>query len=364
MKTAQRYIHKQVFLSVVFVTIAFLALFFFFDAIDAVPGGGGGLGTGGALLYVTMLVPGHLYELLPIAVLIGTIFVMSNLAQSSEFTILRTSGLSPTRALRILLMIGIVFTGLTFVIGDYAAPYFNKMAQNYKAQSEGRITVGKTGAWIKETHPGVNRIVNVRELTPSAEMRNIRIFNFDPAGNLSGMIKAQSGNFEHDGNWTLRNAESLTLSSTDTAQQRIEHQPVDTLTVQSDISQGMVASSLLNPERMSTLELYTYMSHLKSNNQSAQLYEIQFWRNVFYPLSCLVMVMLALPFAYLHFRSGNITTSVFVGVVVGISYALLNNVFGYIGNLNGWIPWVAAAIPSLLYTAISMWAFRWLVLKR
>ena len=178
------------------------------------------------------------------------------------------------------------------------------------------------------------------------------------------MIKAQSGNFEHDGNWTLRNAESLTLSSTDTAQQRIEHQPVDTLTVQSDISQGMVASSLLNPERMSTLELYTYMSHLKSNNQSAQLYEIQFWRNVFYPLSCLVMVMLALPFAYLHFRSGNITTSVFVGVVVGISYALLNNVFGYIGNLNGWIPWVAAAIPSLLYTAISMWAFRWLVLKR
>ena len=48
-----------------------------------------------ALLYVALLLPSHLYELLPIAVLIGTIFVMARLAQSSEYTILRTSGLGP-----------------------------------------------------------------------------------------------------------------------------------------------------------------------------------------------------------------------------------------------------------------------------
>ena len=50
--------------------------------------------------------------------------------------------------------------------------------------------------------------------------------------------------------------------------------------------------------------------------------------------------------------------------MVGISFFLLNNVFGYIGNMHAWMPWLAAAIPSLIYTAISLTAFTWLVLKR
>ena len=46
--------------------------------------------------------PGHLYELLPIAVLIGTIYALARLAQTSQYTILRTGGLGPGRALALL----------------------------------------------------------------------------------------------------------------------------------------------------------------------------------------------------------------------------------------------------------------------
>ena len=98
------------------------------------------------------------------------------------------------------------------------------------------------------------------------------------------------------------------------------------------LSAEMVSAALLKPERMRTLDLFQYIQHLQSNAQAAQRYEIEFWKKVFYPLSCLVMVVLALPFAYLHFRSGSITTYVFGGVLAGISFFLLNNVFGYIGN--------------------------------
>jgi lipopolysaccharide export system permease protein len=102
------------------------------------------------LAYVALLLPSHLYELLPIAVLIGTIYVMARLAQSSEYTILRTSGLGPWRALRMLLGLGLVFTLLTFAIGDYVAPVADRTAQLLKARYQGRITVGQTGAWLKE----------------------------------------------------------------------------------------------------------------------------------------------------------------------------------------------------------------------
>ena len=85
---------------------------------------------------------------------------------------------------------------------------------------------------------------------------------------------------------------------------------------------------------MPTIDLFEYIRHLEANGQTAQRYEIEFWRKVFYPLSCLVMVVLALPFAYLHFRQSGITSYVFGGVMIGISFFLLNNVFGYIGNLQ------------------------------
>jgi lipopolysaccharide export system permease protein len=130
------------------------------------------------------------------------------------------------------------------------------------------------------------------------------------------------------------------------------------------ISVEMVSAALLQPGGMRTIELFAYIQHLRANNQSAQRYEIEFWRKVFYPLSCLVMVVLALPFAYLHFRSGGIAGYVFLGVMVGISFFLLNNVFGYIGNLRAWEPWLAAAAPALLYSLASLGAFGWLVLRR
>jgi lipopolysaccharide export system permease protein len=54
---------------------------------------------------------------------------------------------------------------------------------------------------------------------------------------------------------------------------------------------------------------------------------------------------------------------VFLGVMLGISFFLLSNVFGYIGNLRAWAPWLVAAAPSLLYSLVSLGAFGWLVLR-
>ena len=126
----------------------------------------------------------------------------------------------------------------------------------------------------------------------------------------------------------------------------------------------MVSVALLKPDRMSTIDLFQYIRHLEANGQTSQRYEIEFWRKVFYPLSCMVMVVLALPFAYLHFRTGGITSYVFGGVLIGISFFLLNNVFGYIGNLQNWRPWLTAAAPGLIYSLFSLGAFGWLVLRR
>jgi lipopolysaccharide export system permease protein len=366
-RTIRRLIYREVFGAVVFVTIGFLALFFFFDLVDELPNvsrGSGAYRLTQAFAYVTLMVPSHLYELLPIAVLIGTIFVMARLAQSSEYTILRTSGLGPWRAMRTLLMLGMMFTLVTFATGDYLSPMADRTGQLLKARLEGRISVGQTGAWLKERQAFHTYNVNVGALSPDGNMESIRIFESDSRGYLVSITQAPRGKFEDESAWILEDAErsEFTMQGPDAPK-------VDTVKMKSyrwptDLTSEMVSVALLKPDRMGTFDLFQYIQHLSANGQSSQRYEIEFWRKVFYPLSCMVMVVLALPFAYLHFRSGSITSYVFGGVLIGISFFLLNNVFGYIGNLQNWRPWLTAAAPGLIYTMFSLGAFGWLVLRR
>jgi len=366
MKTIRRLVYREVAAAVLFVSVGFLALFFFFDFVEELPNLGKGAAAyrlTQALLYVALRIPNHLYELLPIAVLIGTIFVMARLAQSSEYTILRTSGLGPWRALRTLLVLGVVFTLLTFAMGDYVAPAADRTAQLLKARLEGRLSIGQTGAWLKERQLYHSYNVNVGGLTPEGHLTNVRIFEADSRGYLVSITHAASARFGDDGAWMLEQAERTEFGSGE-GPPRVERLRHPTLRWPTEITPEMVSVALLKPDRMSTIALFQYIRHLEANAQTSQRYEIEFWRKVFYPLSCLVMVVLALPFAYLHFRSGNITTYVFGGVLIGISFFLLNNVFGYIGNLRNWLPWLAAGAPGLIYTGLSLGAFGWLVLRR
>jgi len=379
MKTIRRLIYGEVLAAIALVALGFLALFFFFDLVDELQylGKSNGVNPGEiyqirhALLYVGLLVPNHLYELLPISVLIGTIFVMARLAQSSEYTILRTSGLGPWRALKLLLVLGALFVVFSFVVGDYVAPASERAAQLLKARYQSKITIGQTGAWLKEKQAYNTYVVNVKALTPDNEMQGVQVFEFNNKGLIVSTTQAPLATFTNGDAWQLQQAARAEFDVSGTAgtarpqeSAKVTRTVLENFRWPTEISAEMVSVALLKPERMGTIDLFNYVRHLDANGQTAQRYEIEFWKKVFYPLSCLVMVILALPFAYLHFRSGGIAGYVFAGVMIGISFFLLNNVFGYIGNLRNWMPWLAAATPGLLYMAVSLGAFGWLVLRR
>ena len=436
MNTWRRWIYSEVIAAVAFITLGFLGLFFFFDFVDelqwvrsAQPGG---YQISHALIYVSLMVPSHLYELFPITVLIGSIYVLSRMAQTSEFTILRTSGLGPVLALRSLIGLGVIFAVITFLVGDYLSPECDRYGQLLKSRFMGQITVGRTGAWLKERQQFTNEAVNVGYLNSDGQMNNIRIFEFDNLGRLISLTRAEHAEFaKNEEAWLLskvqrdefvpqsvedpdlittgngplkitppapsklaapglsKQTQAVPLSNnpvSNASHAAIENNletlkavaltnlahpvlPAQRLQLEqfrwpNSITQEMVSVALLKPDRMGTLDLFRYIQHLNLNSQSSQRYEIEFWKKVFYPISCLVMMVLALPFAYLHFRSGNITSYVFFGVMIGISFFLLNNVFGYIGNIQQWVPWFAAAAPGMLYTLFSLMAFGWLVIRQ
>jgi lipopolysaccharide export system permease protein len=368
MKTVRRLLYRDIVGSVVFVTIAFLALFFFIDFVDEL---GDRSKRGSGLLQIAWLallaVPGHLYELMPISVLIGTIYSLSRMAQSSEFTILRTGGLGPVRALRLLALLGLAFGALTFVIGEWLAPLSEHQAVIVKAGGAG-IPVGRSGAWLKEKRQGPdgerNISVNGAGARGAGDLQGIRIYEFDAEGRLRLRIEARAGRVDERGSWQLTDARRTQWPLATAEPTRVVDESLAQLDWPSTLRADVVAAAVLPLRTMSTLELWRYSAHLDRQEQAVQRHAIQFWKKALYPLACLVMVALALPFAYLHARAGGVSLKVFGGIMLGISFVLLNNVAGHLGVLRDWTPWVAAAVPSLAYLLLSMAAFVWLVRYR
>jgi lipopolysaccharide export system permease protein len=370
MKTVRRLLYKDILASVFFVALAFLSLFFFIDFVDELDG----VGTRGrtafsALVSAAFQLPGHFYELLPIAVLIGTIYSLARLAQSSEFTILRTGGLGPGRALGLLAMLGLCFAAITFVVGDYVAPAAERQGVLLRASLGGGLKLEGAGAWLKERRQMADGehswSVNVAGASTGGALAGIRIFEFDHDGRLVSRTEAREGKVGHDGSWTLQDAEvALWPRAVQDGDAGVTLQHHATLVWPSTLSASVVAAAVLPLGTMTTAELWRYSQHLNQQEQAAQQYQILFWRKALYPAACLVMMALALPFAYLHARAGGISLKVFGGIMLGISFVLLNNLSGHIGLLRGWSAWVAAATPGGLYLLLSMAAFAWLVRYR
>jgi lipopolysaccharide export system permease protein len=371
MKTVRRLLYRDIVWSVVFVATAFLSLFFFIDFVDDLDNiGRNGYTIWSAVVAGTLALPGHLYELFPISVLIGTIYSMARLAQSSEYTILRTGGLGPGRALRLLALLGLLFAAVTLAVGDLVAPYSEREAVLQKAKFRGGLQLGRTGAWLKERRSGPDGersiSVNVARTSADGELQGVRIFEFDSEGRLRTQIEAESGRVGRDATWSLANVQRAQWPTPEAALagDPLQVQTLQTLAWSSTLTAAVVAAAVLPVNTMSIMELWRYSQHLSENEQAAQRHRIQFWKKAFYPFACLVLMALALPFAYLHARSGGVSLKVFGGIMLGISFVLLNNLSGHLGILRDWTPWVAAAAPGLVYLALSLAAFAWLVRYR
>ncbi len=367
MRTVRRLLYRDIVWSVFFVAFAFLSLFYFIDVVDAMDDiGRDGRTVTGAVMTAAFELPGHFYELFPIAVLIGTIYSLARMAQSSEFTILRTGGLGPARALRLLATLGVAFGALTFVVGDYVAPASERQAVLLRASTSGGLRIDGAGAWLKEkrqTPEGERSYsINLAGTSANGALRGIRIFEFDDAGQLVAQISAREGRVAADGTWTLLEVDLTRWPlAGQTVDNAVHEERLPMLRWPSTLTPAVVAAAVLPVNTMTTVELWRYSRHLSDQEQAAQSHQIRFWQKALYPLACVVMVALALPFAYLHARAGGLSLKVFGGIMLGISFVLLNNLAGHIGLLRDWTPWVVAAAPSLVYLLLSMAAFTWLV---
>jgi len=353
LNTLERYFGRQIYGAVAFVLVGFLALFAFFDLIHEL----GDLGNGEyhlqqIFLFVLLSAPAHAYELFPIVVLIGTLYVLAHLASNSEYTVMRGSGLSPARAGLTLVKIGSAFVIGTFVLGEWVAPHAEEAAQKVRLRAMSSL-IGddlSSGLWFKDDRA----FINVREARQAQRLEGVKIYEFDSSYRLSAITAAQRGEYRGRGVWALLEVSQTRFTVDGPRLVRLAETEW-----RSAVTPEMLDALIIKPERMSAWSLYKYTQHLAGNRQKTERYEIALWKKLFYPIATLVMMALALPFAYMQARAGMVGVKVFLGIMLGIFFHMLNSLFSHIGLLQNWPPFAAAAVPSTAFflTAVMMMWF-------
>jgi len=369
------YLIREISLGILAVLFGFLALFAFFDLINELEDiGRAGYRLQHAVLYVLLSLPGHVYELMPVAALIGCIYALSRFAGNSEFTAMRAAGMSRFMALRSIIGIGVVLAILTALAGEWVAPVAEQLAQKLRLNVLGASQGGtfRSGLWIKDSvkdqsgRPVRLRFVNIGNLTPDGRLERIEIHEFDPGFRLSSVIRAVGGTYqpvEEAGNgqrgaWRLEGVEQTRFevaagsNGIEALRTRLDREPQ--MVWESDLNPGILAVLTIAPDRMSAWSLSRYTSHLRENGQNANRYELALWKKIVYPVAIIVMLMLALPFAYLQSRAGGIGLKLFLGVMLGVGFYFMNGLFSNLGLLNTWPPWLAVSIPSMVAFALAL----------
>ena len=125
------------------------------------------------------------------------------------------------------------------------------------------------------------------------------------------------------------------------------------------LTPSILSVPLVPPEKMSLWTLYSYVQHLRENKQESTRYEIALWNKIIYPFAVLVMMVLALPFAYMNVREGGVSAQDLHrhharAWVSTCSIACS----GTWGNFAAWPPVLAAFVPTVAFLAIAVLMIR------
>ena len=357
MKTLTRYIGREVLAAIMLIFSALVMLFAFFDLIHELGDvGRGGYTLSAALVYVALQLPSRMYELFPVATLIGTLFALAQLVSSSEYTVIRVSGASLVQIGWSLVRIGIPLAVVTFLAGEFVAPQAELLSQKFRAQARGDTTrvvaqQFQSGFWFKQDQT----FVNIRSVLADLTLVGIRIYEFDDELRLRTVRTAESGVFTGNGHWRLKAMRTTEIGLTGTRVTEAESYAWNSVLRPSLLTVYQVA-----PEKLELNTLWENMRLLGGGAQKTTRFEIAFWNKVFYPVTVIVMMIVALPFSYFQRRQGGVGFRIFAGTILGLVFFLIGRLFSNLGVLNDWPPLFSATFPLVVFVTLTIALLWWL----
>lgn len=319
--------------------------------------GKGRYGVVQALAYVGLTVPRRAHYLFPYAAVIGSLMALGQLGATSELTALRAVGLSRRRISLAVAAAVAVLTLLMVVSGETAGPVGQRRADALKssAKSDNLIVAQYSGVWAREGDTILNATGGQERDNGEdrwIELHDVRLYEFATDGRLESMALAKIA--EHrPGGWLLRD-----VTRTYFDQRSVKESHVAEERWESRLDSTALTAGTDRPRYLSAGDLRQAIDYRERNGLDAGDFKEHYWGRWFYPLNVIALCLAAIPFAFGLLRSGGTGKRLFVGIVFGLGFYLLQTQFVQLAKVLKFDFRLAYLLPIVIMAAASAWLFQ------
>uniref|UniRef100_I1XKW1 Permease n=2 Tax=Methylophaga nitratireducenticrescens TaxID=754476 RepID=I1XKW1_METNJ len=298
------------------------------------------------LAYLALSMPKRIYELLPVAALLGSVIGLGTLASQSELVAMRAAGISVKDINKAVLMVAGILMVIAVVLGELVRPITEQKALQIQTASQTGTegSHSEFGFWTRDG----NHFNHIERIHRDGRFEGIKVYEFDDKHQLRIVTKAREARYDNN-EWLMFDVVQSTID-----ENGVEVRAIERAKWRSKLNPGMLNIVVVPPEFLPVWNLMEYVSYLKSNHQAVSQYQLAFWSKIMMPLSSAVMVFLAVPFIFGPLRSAPIGGRILVGALVGIGFHLFNQSFQHMGLVFGVLPWLAASLPTIIFAGIGM----------
>lgn len=369
MRLLDRYLLRELSVPLLYCLGGFLLFWVSFDLINEIEDFQKEMLKGSDIVqYYLYLLPELLVTVLPIGLLLALLYSLTNHARHNEIIAMRAAGRSLIRISIPYILVGIFMSLLLFFLNERFVTGSQEKAREVRKRRLAESLAERE--WINNVNfrnAREKRIWNIGSYNRrTTEMREPRIETILPDGTVD-LIIAKTGVHTNSG-WILKDIEwfrydpklefertAIPLKTNTLLLSKLEEKPAD-INLQIKFSQ-LNAYAASKKSHLSLSEIAYLREHLQLNSRDRALLETQYHSRLAQPWTCLIVVLIALPFGALSGRK-----NVFVGVASSIficfGYFIMSR-FGLALGTGGFIPsWIAAWSPNIFFGTLTLWMTR------
>ncbi len=352
MKILNRYLIKTYLTATATCLAAFIAIYLVVDFLERYSKfSRAGAPNSSILLYFLCKTPEIIFQITPMAVLMGTILAIGTLAKNSEITAMRSSGVSLFQIGKPILATAAITSLFLVLMQEFITP-----AANEKMGYIEQVVVKKKGPsafflqeniWLRAE----KLILQAKFFTPeTSTLKGITIWEVGEGLKPVSRIDAGSGT-PVQGGWLLSGVTKTNFSPTGA----INSTSSDSLLVRLDIVADDLKVVTRAAEEMGFTALRRYCKTISENGYDATRYLTLLHSKISLPFAALVMAFLGIPFSLRDGRSGGIGLGIGFSILIGFSYFIINALLLSLGQAGALEPILAAWTANILFAGAGLW---------
>ena len=294
-------------------------------------------------------------QVTPMAVLLSTIYVLSNLNKNNEITAMKSSGISLWRVLTPILIIGFIISMVMFIVNDKVIPVSSKVSSvirrdelEKEKHKENQVRIIPNVA----VYGTGNRIVFARSYDTEKKMLlDVIMHEHDASENLVSKITAQSGTWTGNG-WLF--SKVIVYKIDNSGRMLAEPQFFDEKTIIMKEKPSDFANREWHAEYVSYKELKRYIKNFKGvSTRLVRSLLVDLHYKVAFSVISLIIILIGEPFALVTTR-GVVLVGVGMSIAIGLLYyafIAISLAFGKAGILP---PFIAAWLGNIVFGVLGI----------